>query len=414
MTRLALFVLIFVFTTFFPADGSQTEKRAVPATGKADPRFAAFDKMMIEFLQEHPEVPGATIAVAHDGKFVYDRGFGHAESKSLMKPNSKLRIASISKPITAVAILLLIERGKLKLNDKVFELLDLEEPKKGTKFDKRWRQVTIHQLLQHTGGWDRDKSFDPMFHNNDICEELKVPSPAQQKDIIRYMVRRPLDFNPGEGYAYSNFGYCLLGRVIEKVTGIRYEEFVRREVLLPVGARDTHQGKTIREQHLVNEVFYECGGIKRTAILGPNIGQKVLLPYGVWSLEAMDSHGGWVSTAADLVRFASAVERGKLLGSKSLATMFARPAGEAGLNKKGEEKATYYGCGWSVRLTGKGTMNAWHNGLLDGTSTLLVNRVSDKLTWAVLFNGTAPKKAKAANLIDPLVHAAADAVKEWP
>ena len=140
----------------------------------------------------------------------------------------------------------------------------------------------------------------------------------------------------------------------------------------------------------------------------------MLLPYGVWSLEAMDSHGGWVSTAADLVRFASAVERGQLLGPKSMATMFARPAGEAGFNKKGKEKPTYYGCGWSVRPTGKGTMNAWHNGLLDGTSTLLVNRGGDKLTWAVLFNGTAPKGAKAADLIDPLVHVAADAVKDWP
>ena len=170
----------------------------------------------------------------------------------------------------------------------------------------------------------------------------------------------------------------------------------------------------MREQHLADEVYYECGGIKRNAILGPNIGQKVLLPYGAWSLEAMDSHGGWVSTAPDLVHFASAVEGGKLLGDKSLATMFARPPGEAGLNKKGKEPATFYGCGWQVRPSGKGTKNIWHNGLLDGTSTLLVNRGADKLTWAILFNGTAPKTAKAAALIDPLMHAAANKVKDWP
>ena len=116
-------------------------------------------------------------------------------------------------------------------------MLDLEEPKKGAKFDRRWREVTIHQLLQHTGGWDRDKSFDPMFHNNQICEELKIPSPALQKDIIRYMVRQPLDFNPGERYAYSNFGYCLLGRVIEKVTGMRRtRNSCGATVLLPASA----------------------------------------------------------------------------------------------------------------------------------------------------------------------------------
>jgi N-acyl-D-amino-acid deacylase len=271
--------------------------------------------------------------------------------------------------------------------------------------------------LQHTGGWDRDKSFDPMFRSRAICEELEIPSPALQKDIIRYMVRQPLDFNPGERYSYSNFGYCLLGRVIEKMTGMIYEDYVRREVLLPVGARATHQGKTLREQHLADEVFYDGGGRKGTAILGPNLGKAVLLPYGVWCLEAMDSHGGWVSTAADLVRFAASfdhLERSKLLKAKSIATMFARPPGEAGHDKNGKDKATYYGCGWSVRAVGKGALNTWHNGLLDGTSTLLVRRGSDKLTWAVLFNGTSAGKAKAADLIDPLVHAAANAVKEWP
>jgi CubicO group peptidase (beta-lactamase class C family) len=397
-----------------PAD--ESGKRAVPANGPTDRRLAPFDKLMIEFLQKHPDIPGATIAVAHDGKIVYSRGFGHAEGKMAMPANAKMRIASISKPITAVAILQLIERGKLKLDSKVFDVLDLEEPKKG-KFDARWRQVTIHQLLQHTGGWDRDKSFDPMFVSGDICAELKVKSPATQWDIIHYMLGKRLDFNPGTRYAYSNFGYCLLGRVIEKVSGLRYEEYVRREVLSPVGARDTHLGRTLRERHLKGEVFYDCGGKHAKAILGPNIGKPVLLPYGAWSLEALDSHGGWVATAPDLVRFATAFdhpERSRLLKAASIQAMFACPVGPAGHKKNGKEKDEFYGCGWSVRPTGNGTRNTWHNGLLDGTSTLLVHRESDKLTWAVLFNRYAPGQAKAAELIDPLVHAAADAVKEWP
>src|SRR5262249_13645413 len=145
--------------------------------------------------------------------------------------------------ITAVAILQLIERGQLKLDASVFDVLDLEEPKNG-KFDPRWRQVTIRHLLQHTGGWDRAKSFDPMFHSAAICKALQVESPAAQQDIIRYMLSVPLDFNPGQRYAYSNFGYCLLGRVIEKLSGKDYEAYVRQQVLLPVEARDTHLGKT--------------------------------------------------------------------------------------------------------------------------------------------------------------------------
>jgi N-acyl-D-amino-acid deacylase len=231
------------------------------------------------------------------------------------------------------------------------------------------------------------------------------------------MLRKPLQFNPGTQYAYSNFGYCLLGRVIEKVTGKSYEEYVTKEVLHPVGAKETHLGKTLLEHHLAEEVFYDAGGKKGTAILGPNIGKQVLLPYGVWSLEALDSHGGWVSTAADLVRFASAFDhpdKCKLLKATSIETMFACPAGEAGHEKNGKPKDVYYGCGWEVRTYGKGLRNTWHMGLLDGTSTLLVRRGSDNLTWAVLFNWHPPSAEEPASQIDSLVHDAADAVKEWP
>jgi N-acyl-D-amino-acid deacylase len=415
--HLTALTLIATATTLLPSVVAQPGKDGIPASGPTDKRLVSFDKMMLDFLKQHPQVPGATLAVAHEDKVVYSRGFGYAEGKMAMKPTSRLRIASISKPLTAVAILQLIERGKLKLDDKVFHILDLEEPKKA-KFDARWRKVTIEHLLHHTGGWDRDKSFDPMFVSDDICKELKVKSPALQKDIIQYMLGKPLDFEPGARYAYSNFGYCLLGRVIEKVSGKKYEEYVRKEVLQPVGANDTHQGKTLREEHLPDEVYYDCGGQKGTAILGPNLGKQVLWPYGAWCLEAMDSHGGWVSTAPDLVRFAMSFnhpDKCKLLKAKSIEIMFAAPPGLAGHTKAGKEKETFYGCGWDIRPYGKGVRNTWHSGKLDGTSTILVRRGADHLTWAVLFNSDrAGKNQEPADLIDPLVHNAADAVKEWP
>src|SRR5258708_5098381 len=108
---------------------TQSSTHAVPATGPVDRRLAAFDKLMTDFLDAHPEIPGATLAVARAGRIVYSRGFGYADGKMLMKAGAKMRIASISKPITAVAILQLIERGKLKLDARVFDILDLEEPK---------------------------------------------------------------------------------------------------------------------------------------------------------------------------------------------------------------------------------------------------------------------------------------------
>lgn len=408
--------LVFIAATFLVTVRAQPAKKDIPSAGPTDPRLAPLDNMMIRFLQAHPKVPGATIAVAREGKIVYDRGFGYADAKTPMTPDARMRIASISKPLTAVAILQLIERGLLRLDTKVFDLLCLEEPKK--KFDGRWRQVTIQHLLQHTGGWDRDKSFDPMFHNAEICSTLKIASPARQRDIIRYMVGQRFDFDPGTRYAYSNFGYCLLGRVIEKVSGQTYEEYVRRAVLLPVGARNTVLGKSLWEERHPKEVTYDCGGQKVTAILGPNLGKPVLVPYGAWSQEALDSHGGWVATAADLVRFAVAfnhLDNSPLLKATSIETMFARPPGPVGQKKDGTPLREYYGCGWMVRAYGNNVWDTWHAGLLDGTSTILVRRGAGSMTWAVLFNCSAVSANRdAVDVIDPLVHDAVDAIKNWP
>jgi N-acyl-D-amino-acid deacylase len=414
---LAVGFLLLTVAVSLPAIAARTAVSQIPTSGNADKRLASFDQMMTDFLRKHPQVPGAAIAVAKDGRIVYSRGFGHAFGKQVTQPGSRFRIASISKPITAVAILQLIERGRLRLNDRVFAVLDLEEPKKA-KFDARWRQVTIEHLLHHTGGWDRDKSFDPMFVNGDVCDTLKIKSPATQHDIIRYMLGQPLDFNPGARYAYSNFGYCLLGRVIEKASGQKYENYVRKEVLAPVGMNDTQLGRTLLTQRLPGEVEYDAGPGKGRAILGPNLGKQVPYPYGVWSLEAMDSHGGWVSTAPDLVRFAVAFNNPnqcRLLKAASVEYLFACPPGAAGHEKNGKEKKVFYACGWNVRVQGPGAnRNNWHTGLLDGTSTILVRRGIDRLTWAVLFNGHVPDGEDAASLIDSLVHDAADAVKEWP
>jgi Beta-lactamase len=143
----------------------------------------------------------------------------------------------------------------------------------------------------------------------------------------------------------------------------------------------------------------------------------------------MDSHGGWISSAPDLVRFASAFDhpdRCKILKAASIKTMFACPDGLAGHTKDGKAKDVFYGCGWSVRTVAPspspkgrggpeaGRINTWHNGALDGTSTLLVRR-ADGLTWAVLFNTRSNAKGTdLSGLIDPLVHQAADKVKRWP
>jgi N-acyl-D-amino-acid deacylase len=122
------------------------------------PALAPFDDLLTRFVKDN-DVPGAAIAVTRAGKLVHARGFGHADAakKFPVKPGSLFRIASISKPITAVAVLQLIERGKIKLNDPVLRHFHLK-PFLATsaKADKRWEKITVRHCLQHTGGWDRD------------------------------------------------------------------------------------------------------------------------------------------------------------------------------------------------------------------------------------------------------------------
>ena len=410
----ALTLTLVLGTTFLSAtEVSETKPEPdFPATGKTEEQFAAFDRLMTSFVKQH-QLPGASLAVAKNGQIVYSRGFGYAdrEKKETVAPNALFRIASLSKPITATAVLQLVERDKLKLDDLVFDVLQLKEPNDPrVQFDNRWKRVTILQLLQHTAGWNRESSLDPMFCSTEIMKELNVATPVGPDAIIRYMLRRPLDFEPGSQYAYSNFGYCLLGRVIEKVSGRKYESYVCKEVLAPLGIESMKIGKSLAADRARGEVKYYTSEEDR-AVLGPQFGELVPQTYGAWNHEALDAHGGWIASANDLVRFAAALDQPancKILSEKSIHEMFARPQGILGRTSGKSKSYYYYGCGWSVRPVGD-KLNTWHTGSLPGTSALLVRR-SDGLTWAVLFNSREGERgAKPADAIDALLHDAANA-----
>jgi N-acyl-D-amino-acid deacylase len=178
-------------------------------------------------------------------------------------------------------------------------------------------------------------------------------------------------------------------------------------------------GATLPEKRARGEVkYYVRKDQTGPAVMGPNLGKQVPQPYGAWCLESMDAHGGWLASASDLVRFAAAFndpQHCKILNRKSIEILFARPPGAAGHKPDGKPLDAYYACGWMVRpIGGAGAANTWHTGSLDGTSTLLMRR-HDGLTWAALFNSrNNAKKFAPAAAIDPLLHEAADAVKNWP
>jgi N-acyl-D-amino-acid deacylase len=367
-----------------------------------DPALKSFDETMETQLRVQ-KLTGGALAVAKDGRLVYAKGFGLGDvvNKAPVEPASLFRIASLSKPITAVAILKLAQDGKLDLDAKAFALLDLKPASADAKVDPRLADITVRHLLQHCGGWNRDKSGDPMFKSAVIASQLGVPSPPNSNNIIRYMLAQPLDMDPGTRMAYSNFGYCVLGRIIEQLTGESYENHVKKAVLAPMGITRMTLGRSLRENREKDEVTYYPGAAKPAKPVFENLQvNEVLAPYGGFCLEAMDAHGGWLASAVDLVRFASSLD--KVLNAKGLETMFARPA-NAGT------APVFYGCGWMIRPVGaEGKMNTWHTGSLPGTSTLLVRR-HDGLVWAVLFN-----EGLKSDKIDPALHKAADSVAEWP
>jgi len=390
-------------------------------TGAYDARLESFDQLMNSFVSDL-KLPGAALAVAKDGRVVYARGFGYADlnTREAVQPAALFRLASISKPITAVAMLQLVERGKLRLDDKAFAILRYQPHlKAGAAVDPRLWKITIRHLLQHTAGWE---SFDPTIWGRpvEIGKSLGLRPPIPPEHLIRYMMGKPLDFEPGQRHAYTNFGYLVLSRLIESVSGQPYETYVRQQVLAPLAITQMRAGKCAIEGRVPGEVKY-YDGRNRTgpAVDGPNLGRTVSFAYGPdVNIEDNPAGSGWIASAGDLVRFAAAFDdpsRCKILQEKTIQLMFARPEGLAGYEPNGRPRDRYYGCGWNVVPVGKeGKMTIYHAGGMAGTSTVLVHRW-DGLAWALLCNADCGTDGKSPSTeIDPLVQRAADRVKTWP
>jgi N-acyl-D-amino-acid deacylase len=382
------------------------------ATGPEVEELAAFDALMNRLMTEW-KIPGGALAVVKDGRLVLARGYGWAnrEAKRPVKPTSLFRIASLSKQITSVAVLRLAEQKKLSLDDRVFDILTDYAPPKGDKVDPRIKQVTLRQLLHHTGGWDRGASFDPMFIPQRAAKHVGAPAPATPDTIIRFMLGRQLDFDPGTKYAYSNFGYSLLGRVIEKRTGMPYEKATRQLVLSPAGIKTMQLGRTRVKDRAEDEVrYYHHTESERVASVFPYEKEKVAWPDGGFFVEAFDAHGGWIASAVDLARFVTAIDgkHGKrLLSPDSVKQMLAGPKPRVSKNPD-----VHYGLGWNVRRQGDDA-NWWHSGSIPGTYTFLV-RGHNGLCWAVLFNTRPKELGTLRTALDRGLWQASREVKKWP
>ena len=375
-----------------PTGTSTVTQPEIPISGAAVSGMAAYDQSVRDLMRKY-SIPGGAVAVVRDGKLFYARGFGyaHVENKTPVKPDALFRIASVSKTLTSAAIMKLVEEGRLELDDRVAPFIAHLPPALGATVDPRWEQITIRHLLDHAGGWDRGKpngGFDPIDRPLIAAAAVGAPAPASSETLIRYMKGMPLDFNPGEKFAYSNFGFIILGRVIERVSGMPYAEYVRSRVLQPVGANRTLQGKSRLGAALAEEVKYYYPGFgvnaPQVSSVFPGDGM-VPLNYGGYYLEAGDASGAWVSSAVDLLRFLTRVD-----GRASPPDILS-PQLVAEMTSNGTtvcpDGTCYYAGGWFVRPVQSGA-TWWHGGDLPGTKSMLV-RSYYNVSWVALFNTAA-------------------------
>lgn len=384
----------------------------IPTTGHLPPQMAGYDRVVPELMRKW-QVPGMSVAVAYQGRLVLARGYGWAdrERQQPVQPDSLFRIASVSKPLTAAAVLVLAEQGRLGLDDCVLDHISDLAPLPGREMDPRWRAITLRRLLHHEAGFDRQASVDPMFQLVKIAGTFDAPPPADANQIVRWMLGRPLDFDPGTRYVYSNFGYCLLGQVVERVSGMPYAEAVGRLVFEPCGIRGMRPGRSRLGDRAEGEVrYYEPDGAEPAMSVFADDSERVPWTYGGFAIEPANASGGWLASAPDLVRFAASAAGSRPSGlwkpeTRGLVT-------EKSELRLGEGSVVYYGMGWLVRPAG-GSANWWHNGSLPGTLALLVH-AHDGVAWAALMNTRPADGETCAGELDRALWEARLSVREWP
>lgn len=362
-------------------------KSILPAGKRLPAEMLSFERILGRLLYNW-KIPGASVAIVNRGKLVYAKGFGYAnlETRSPVQPDSVFRIASVSKIFTAVAILKLVEEGKLSLDTKVFPILKLPPETSMYKRSPLIDRITVRHLLECSAGWDRklgeDQIFTPIlrYATADYSNSMRPTADA----IIRYACRK-LDFEPGSKFAYSNITYTILGKLISKVTGKHYKDYVLETLISPLGLNSIQPGRTLvaadKEVH-----YYGFEGEMTEEPVMPNIRGPVSLEYGgEFYLEASMAEIGWIASSIDVARFVSYVlgDAGKdkmPLSRETVDLMISRPN-----LPDWEDSSNYFSLGWEIENAGAGRdMVIKKEGCISGSTCIAYHR--NQTTLVVSFN----------------------------
>jgi WD40 repeat protein/CubicO group peptidase (beta-lactamase class C family)/Flp pilus assembly protein TadD len=273
-----------------------------PATGAAVPELAGIEAEVQRFLREQ-RIPAASLVLVKGEKIILARGYGFTDPghRRPVAPDTPFRLAGLGEPVIAAAVRRLIAAGKLTEDTKVWPLLGVTPPA-GQALDERWRAITVRQLLDHAGGWD-GSATEPIIQPREVAAALGIPGPPTADDFLRYMAGQPLQFDPGSRAAFSSSGYFVLSRVVEKVSGRGYFDFVRQEVLAPAGLTGFAPARTRPADRGPREPAYFDPRDGPSAV-EPSRKDQVPLTDGGLPYESLAGLG-LTGTAPDLARFLS-------------------------------------------------------------------------------------------------------------
>ncbi len=360
------------------------------------------DRKIADFLINR-KIHGASVAISHEGKLIYAKGFGYSnyELNETVEPKHLFRIASVSKLITAIAIMKLHEDKVLSIEDPVFGENGILNDSIYQPGDKKYFDITVHHLLVHTAGWSGRRG-DPVFMPLTVANTMNVDPPVDAKDVIQYALMKPLDYEPGKKYSYSNLGFIILGQIVEEVTGLSYEDYVRFEILEPLGIYDMHIGKNFYEERYKNEVKYYETGNSGPVYAFDGSGNVVPQAYGGNNIQLLGPAGGWVASAVELMKLMVAVdgfpEQPDLLKRETIDIMTDRNInGNSLIGWKGSD----------------GSGNWWRTGTLSGTAALIL-RQHNNINWIVLLNTTTKRRDRIHSEISRLMFESVHTIDEWP
>ncbi len=336
--------------------------------------LAGLDRKVRAYMRKWA-IKGASLAISRNDSLLYAKGYGWAdeEAGTAMEPYHILRMASVSKLITATGIMVLQDMDSLNIKDPVFGPGGILEDHPMSAFikDRNHYKITVEHLLRHQGGFYRD----PLFSSRDVMHQLQSDTPPCKDDFFELVLSRRLRFMPGTWQKYSNFGYLLLSEIIAHVSGMPYEEFIRKKVLAPAGCYDMHIGGNYYEDRRENEVrYYTHEGDGKFIEEYNDSGRMVERCYGGNNIPLLSGAGAWCASPAEIARFVAAIDGNPeiedIISEESFMQMteyFDKDTFSLGWNDTAPEK------GWS------------RTGTLSGTSAL-VRHYPDGECWVMITN----------------------------